>query len=671
MFNPNLAYYRQRRQPGPMAAFLLGAGPMPPPTQQEIAVAIANCMPDNATPGPANFHNDDNDDNEENIDPQLLGQVLTRMPVNDNLTRDIEIDVGITFQDFVGLRRRSKTCTARQLDNEDDLKNVFRDFLKNAKPTEAPKKKTDGNRTTDFAYREELKLMQEKLRPEDPKEYIKLGVEVTLWARKLKDDPDVNRNCDIPPNCLSLDHPCERTKKTASNATVKLIHVNITNNPLAASSSANWLAYHSCGIKRAISAISYSSDDGTDSEYLTVSDLLTELHDFYIDLCMAEGAIDSFMRAIGKALKHKKRAELENKENKENKCVIDSNTTDHIACALLFRKWNGITWPVKGVRMANHQYRKSAQGTSEDVKISGEGEHSQSQTPQNSGILAGAENFLISGGTFNVTHQHYKNYDDKWMELLRSNTVPGAFHNSDDRRDPPKCHPHTREAVIKDIMDWVIDADRKEQFCWVYGPAGSGKSSIAQTIAELCEEQGRLASNFFFARTVPGRNTYTHLIATLAYQLALFIPDIREYMAEAIQTDGLVFTRSLPTQLDTVILQPLARLTCRKCNKSDQKRRKKPYPHLTDGLVFTRSLPTQLDTVILQPLARLTCRKCNKSDQKRRKKPYPHLVIIDGLDECDGHQNQGYILSSFSSILKTASVSLIFLVASRPEHAIR
>ncbi|PPQ85002.1 hypothetical protein CVT25_010501 [Psilocybe cyanescens] len=212
------------------------------------------------------------------------------------------------------------------------------------------------------------------------------------------------------------------------------------------------------------------------------------------------------------------------------------------------------------------------------------------------------------------------------MELLRSNTVPGAFHNSDDRRDPPKCHPHTREAVIKDIMDWVIDADRKEQFCWIYGPAGSGKSSIAQTIAELCEEQGRLASSFFFARTVPGRNTYTHLIPTLAYQLALFIPDIREYMAEVIQADGLIFTRSLPTQLDTVILKPLARLTS--CN-------------------------------------------CNNSDQKPRKKPYPYLVIIDGLDECDGHQNQSYILSSFSSILKTTSVSLIFLVASRPEHAIR
>ena len=43
-FYPNPTYFRARRQPGEMAAYLLGMGPMPPPTQQEIAVAAANCM---------------------------------------------------------------------------------------------------------------------------------------------------------------------------------------------------------------------------------------------------------------------------------------------------------------------------------------------------------------------------------------------------------------------------------------------------------------------------------------------------------------------------------------------------------------------------------------------------------------------------------------------------
>ena len=55
-----------------MAAYLLGMGPMPPPTQEELAVAAANYMLDNA-PGPAN-HVIHDDDDEENIDPLLRAQ---------------------------------------------------------------------------------------------------------------------------------------------------------------------------------------------------------------------------------------------------------------------------------------------------------------------------------------------------------------------------------------------------------------------------------------------------------------------------------------------------------------------------------------------------------------------------------------------------------------------
>ena len=67
--------------------------------------------------------------------------------------------------------------------------------------------------------------------------------------------------------------------------------------------------------------------------------------------------------------------------------------------------------------------------------------------------------------------------------------MPGAFHNSLQRSDPPKCHKHTREAILDKIVDWVrkrIDTDTF--IMWLYGAVGAGKSAIAQTIAELCEE---------------------------------------------------------------------------------------------------------------------------------------------------------------------------------------
>lgn len=77
-----------------------------------------------------------------------VGRVLTRIPINNKATRDIEIDVDITLEDFVsrmcanmGLDRTTaqigwksnddaKRAPARQLATEDDLKSCFRDLLK-------------------------------------------------------------------------------------------------------------------------------------------------------------------------------------------------------------------------------------------------------------------------------------------------------------------------------------------------------------------------------------------------------------------------------------------------------------------------------------------------------------------------------------------------------------
>ena len=63
----------QPRNPGGMAAYLLGMAPMPPPHPQDIAVAIANRMLDN--PG-AGAHEEDDED--ENIDPWLRGPANTQ-----------------------------------------------------------------------------------------------------------------------------------------------------------------------------------------------------------------------------------------------------------------------------------------------------------------------------------------------------------------------------------------------------------------------------------------------------------------------------------------------------------------------------------------------------------------------------------------------------------------
>ncbi|KAF9533231.1 hypothetical protein CPB83DRAFT_741588, partial [Crepidotus variabilis] len=73
----------------------------------------------------------------------------------------------------------------------------------------------------------------------------------------------------------------------------------------------------------------------------------------------------------------------------------------------------------------------------------------------------------------------------------------GAFHISAERYDAPKCHPETRVAVVEDLLEQVKIAVASCMI-WLYGAAGAGKSSIAQTVAEKCSQEGLLIGSFVF-----------------------------------------------------------------------------------------------------------------------------------------------------------------------------
>ena len=209
------------------------------------------------------------------------------------------------------------------------------------------------------------------------------------------------------------------------------------------------------------------------------------------------------------------------------------------------------------------------------------------------------------------------------MELLQRYIAPGAFHNSDERYDPPKCHPHTRRAVLKTILDWVKDDKKVSLILWLYGPAGAGKSAIAQTIAELLEKEGLLAAAFFFSRNaLSGRNDKTPLVATLVYQLIISIPEIRAHVLEALDRDPAVFSRSIEAQIEALVIKPL------------------------NVVAIDETLASTL-------LSR------------------PRLIILDGLDECSTTSSQIHILDAVSTVITNLGIPLCFLIASRPEHHIR
>ena len=206
---------------------------------------------------------------------------------------------------------------------------------------------------------------------------------------------------------------------------------------------------------------------------------------------------------------------------------------------------------------------------------------------------------------------------------LLENIVPGAFHNSAERYNPPKCHPHTREAVLRRIMLWVDDPANEALIMWMFGPAGAGKSAIAQSIADLCFQQGKLAASFFFSRNASGRDNETRFISTLVYQLVLAIPEIKDAVNKTLQDDPLLLSRSLHIQAESLITRPLNDL-------------------LTSS-----------------------------SDSNGFQNPWPRLIIVDGLDECGQTNNQRYVLDVLSTVTRDLTYPLLFFVASRPDQVIR
>ena len=119
------------------------------------------------------------------------------------------------------------------------------------------------------------------------------------------------------------------------------------------------------------------------------------------------------------------------------------------------------------------------------------------------------------------------------------NPVPDASFNRGGR--VAKCMQGTREAILAEIVQW-IDRDSDHPICWLSGPAGSGKSAIAQTVAEVCEASNRLAASFFFFRGAGSRSNFTHFLPTVAYRLAFSLPPTKLHIQSALQSDPLILS---------------------------------------------------------------------------------------------------------------------------------
>ena len=195
----------------------------------------------------------------------------------------------------------------------------------------------------------------------------------------------------------------------------------------------------------------------------------------------------------------------------------------------------------------------------------------------------------------------------------------GAIHDSAERYPSPNCHPDTRKAVRQIILDWIRSESSTSFFFWLYGPAGAGKTAILQAIAELLcsppESSQNYGASFFFSRGKTGRDQGHFLFSTIAYQLALKVPGLRQHLNRIMELDPTLHTKSMDVQLRTLIVDAFRKLS--------------PLPQRS------------------------------------------YLVIIDGLDECHDKATQQSILRLLCESITVHKLPLRFLIGSRPESHIR
>jgi len=118
------------------------------------------------------------------------------------------------------------------------------------------------------------------------------------------------------------------------------------------------------------------------------------------------------------------------------------------------------------------------------------------------------------------------------------------------------CLKGTRESILDEIERWTEDFDKSPVF-WLNGLAGTGKSAIAQTIAERVFADGRLGASFFCSRGVEDRSNLQLIFPTLAFQLAQKYPAFRSSLIPLLQSDPDAVHESLRDQMQRLLIKPL------------------------------------------------------------------------------------------------------------------
>src|SRR5258705_597267 len=136
------------------------------------------------------------------------------------------------------------------------------------------------------------------------------------------------------------------------------------------------------------------------------------------------------------------------------------------------------------------------------------------------------------------------------------------------------CTEDTRTEVLATIYNWFKEENLNTEMVlptkgniegrifWLDGVAGTGKSTIAQTVANHFEESKKLGGSFFCSRDNADCSNLNLIFLTIAYQLSSFNPMFKKCLSEAMGMDADVQYALPSRQLKKLIVEPLGAIMC-------------------------------------------------------------------------------------------------------------
>ncbi|KAI2864664.1 hypothetical protein CBS13152_11162 [Aspergillus niger] len=200
------------------------------------------------------------------------------------------------------------------------------------------------------------------------------------------------------------------------------------------------------------------------------------------------------------------------------------------------------------------------------------------------------------------------------VDMLNLPFAKGAFFGSFEDQHEDECLAGTRTELLRQVQDWGRSSDKC--IFWLSGMAGTGKSTIARTVARMFKEDDMLGASFFFKRGEGDRGSAVKFFPTIVKQLAVHIPQMVPGIRKAIEDDPAIPGNSLRDQFNKLILQPLLTVDHGKVMKST-------------------------------------------------------VIVIDALDECEPEEDMEIILDLLPEVETATNMAIRFFLTSRPEIPIR